>query len=63
MSNHKTELENEESLEKKDQFWKREARATFRAKQMKLRDLSQEKERLQQPQPKQSTSYANAASN
>ena len=53
----------EESPKEEDQFWKRETRATFRAKQIKLRELRQENERPQQPQPKPSLSYANAASN
>ena len=46
-----------------DRFWKRKTGETSRAKEMKLRDLGQEKERPQQPQPKPSTYYANAASN
>ena len=44
-----------------NQFWKRETRAISRAKQMKLRDFSKERERPRQPKP--SSTYANAASN
>ena len=60
-STPETESEKEESPKKEDQIWRRKKRATSRAKQMKLRNLIQEKERLQQPQQKLSTSYANAA--
>ena len=61
MSNSETKSENHESPMEENQFWKRETRATYRAKQMKLRDLNQEKERHYQPIP--SLTYANAASN
>ena len=59
-SNSKTESENEESPMEEDQYWKRETRTTSRAKQINLRDLSQEKTQPQQPKP--SSTYANAAS-
>ena len=57
------ESENEESPEEEDQYWKRETRATSNAMQLKIRVLSQEKERPQQSQPKPLTSHTNAASN
>ena len=42
-SNSETESENEENLMEENQFLKRETRANYKGKQMKLRDLSQKK--------------------
>ena len=50
-SNSETESENEENPMEKNKFWKRETKATSRAKQMKLRDLSRGKEGPQKPTP------------